>query len=131
MEADLLRFFGVDLLDLGTARLSWRRLGNLVRHLPRESSTSLAQHGPDVYWGLPEHLLAVIADALHGANWQRARNPRAPKPKPMPRPGVKEPRKLGQGSGLTLSQVVERQRRWAAGELPHRREHRPEHVRGG
>jgi len=38
-------------------------------------------------WGDQEHLLALIVDVLQAANWQRGGNARAPKPKPLPRPG--------------------------------------------
>lgn len=40
-------------------------------------------------WELTDTLLAHIADLLAGANWQRAGNKNAPRPKPIPRPGVK------------------------------------------
>jgi hypothetical protein len=38
-------------------------------------------------WTLESHLLAVVADALRGANWQRSGG-KGSKPKPIPRPGV-------------------------------------------
>lgn len=44
LEADLLRFFRVDLLDLHRGRLSWRRLLVLYRALPPDSTTSMAEH---------------------------------------------------------------------------------------
>lgn len=39
-------------------------------------------------WGLSEHLLAGIADALHILVWQGGERKRSTFPKPIPRPGV-------------------------------------------
>lgn len=90
MEADLQRFYGVRLADLTTGELTWRRLATLVTHLPRDAATVRAQHGERARWGDSEHLLALIADLLAGANWQRGnagvKHPKS-KPKPLPRPG--------------------------------------------
>lgn len=41
-------------------------------------------------WGLNEQLLAMIADALHVANWQRSGDKKIPYPQRIPRPGVVE-----------------------------------------
>ncbi|WP_425591812.1 DUF5361 domain-containing protein [Actinomyces procaprae] len=53
-------------------------------------------------WGLTEHLLAAAVDALNIANWQRAnagKKAPSPRPKPIPRPGVKtEEKRFGQGA---------------------------------
>lgn len=57
-----------------------------IRGLPRTSAT-LRSEDPDVEWGLPEHLLAAVVDALTWANYQRS-DGKGPKPKPVPRPGV-------------------------------------------
>jgi hypothetical protein len=51
--------------------------------------------GPDHIWGPQEQLLATIADALHAANWQRAQGTLRDRPKPIPRPGVEQPRQHG------------------------------------
>lgn len=40
-------------------------------------------------WGPAEYLLALIADELAIANWQRQGKKGAPRPKPLPRPGDK------------------------------------------
>lgn len=37
-------------------------------------------------WSLNTFLLALVADALHAANWQRGGKKNAPRPKPLPRP---------------------------------------------
>ena len=72
---------------LATGELTWRRLGVLVRHLPRVSSTVRAQRGADAEWGALEHLTAAAVDALRVANWQRSGRRGAPRPKPIQRPG--------------------------------------------
>lgn len=84
LEVDLLGM-GIDLpRDLGTDRLTWRRLGLLVEHLPATSATARAVN-PDAEWTLAEHLLAAVLDALNGANWQRGGG-KGSYPHPVPRP---------------------------------------------
>lgn len=54
---------------------------------------------PDNVWGLPEQLLALVADLLAVANWQRGQGKKADAPKPIPRPGVTpEGTKFGSGA---------------------------------
>jgi hypothetical protein len=89
IEADLLRFYGVHLRDLTRGRLTWRTLSVLLRGLPKESATAREIGGPDLDWGLAEHLLAATFDALQVANWQRATR-KSKAPKPTPRPGVRD-----------------------------------------
>jgi hypothetical protein len=99
---------GVDLGDLFRpgGRLSWRRLGVLVEHLPPESATKTALrdelddgalerlaalprrgHGP---WSHVELLLAAVHDSLERLIYvQYARaGAKVKPPEPMPRPGV-------------------------------------------
>jgi len=52
VEADLLRFYGVDLLDAHRGRLSRRRLRVLIQHLPRDAALVRALHGDEAEWGL-------------------------------------------------------------------------------
>lgn len=94
MEADLLRFYGVDLLDYHRGRLTPRRLRVLIRHLPREAALVRALRGEESEWGLTEHLLAAAVDQLAAGNWLFAtvhtpqdRDP-PERPEPVPRPGV-------------------------------------------
>lgn len=112
MEADLWHHYhGLDLRDLwrpggGRSRLTWRLLGNLVRHLPPESATMTAlrndqpadaKGGGDPSkgrWSQAEVLLAGLLDefrylrhdytSTHLA--KGAKKPTAPEP--IPRPGV-------------------------------------------
>lgn len=96
MEADLLRYYGVDLLDYYRGTLSTRRLRVLVRHLPRESALVRELHGEAAEWGLAEHLLAGAVDELAVGNWlfvaaNSDENADVPeRPRPVPRPGVEE-----------------------------------------
>lgn len=82
---------GLRLAWLGTSALSWRDLLVIVKQCPRDSGLYHAVSGPDANWGLIEHLLADVFDALQIANWQRIGDPQLPRPKPLPRPGVEPP----------------------------------------
>lgn len=53
----------------------------------------LALSEGDSRWGDVEHLLADVVDALWGANWQRAGDKRAPRPKPRVRPHLARKRR--------------------------------------
>ncbi|MCQ8187440.1 DUF5361 domain-containing protein [Streptomyces rugosispiralis] len=94
LEADLLRYYGVDLLDWHREALSSRRLAVLVRHLPPDSAFVRAREGEAAEWGLTDHLLAAVVDHLAIANWmfasanrdEYADPPEAPVP--VPRPGA-------------------------------------------
>jgi len=58
-------------------------------------------------WGLPEHLLALLVDALHVANWQRSSDGSKGRnyPEPIPRPGV-GPKTVGRDA-LPLDEMDE------------------------
>lgn len=79
--------YGVDVLDLGSPRLTWDRLARLIQHLPPDAATVAAVSGPAAQWGSTEYLLALVVDALNVGNWQRIGDKKAPKPTPLPRPG--------------------------------------------
>jgi hypothetical protein len=97
VEADLLRFYGVDLLDYHRGRLSTRRLRVLIQHLPKDAALVRELHGEDVEWGLTEHLLAAAVDHLAAGNWlfasaHTSENADPPeRPEPLPRPGMADP----------------------------------------
>lgn len=86
VEADLQRYYGLRLADLCAGRLTWRRLGVLVRQLPLESATVRSVRGAEP-WGATEHLLATVAETLAWANWQRGGG-KGPRPKHIRRPGA-------------------------------------------
>jgi hypothetical protein len=97
LEADLLRHYGVDLLDWYRGRLSSRRLAVLVKHLPRDSVTLDGLHGEAAQWSVTDYLLASVVDQLAEANWMFATVNRDEDadpleyPRPVPRPGAREP----------------------------------------
>lgn len=105
IDYDLLTL-GLDLNDLGTERLSWRRLRAVLRHLPHTSATSQALHGDAVVWTSTDHLLAAAVDALNIANWQRT-GKKQNRPKPIPRPGVEDKtrRTFGTARKMTLDEA--------------------------
>lgn len=79
----------MDLLDLWRGALSWRRLRVLIDMLPPASAYWRARHGAGD-WTVTEYMLADLFDVSAAANWQRAGDPKARKPKAYPRPGVQE-----------------------------------------
>lgn len=76
---------GMRLRMLGTTELTWRDLAVFIRNSPHVRD---AVHGAESIWGLQEHLLALVADLLNVANWQRAGDESAKRPDQIPRPGV-------------------------------------------
>ena len=96
MEADLLRYYGVDLLDYHRGTLSARRVRVLIEHLPRDAALVRELHGETAEWGLTEHLLAAAVDELAAGNWlfvsaNRDEHADPPeRPTPVPRPGIED-----------------------------------------
>lgn len=89
VEADLLRFYRADIRDLGSRRLSWRRLAVLIGNLPADSSL-LRSMG---HWTPSETLLSHIENRVAVANWQRgggkdSRGRKVPPPEPIRPPAV-------------------------------------------
>lgn len=108
---------GLRYRQLGTEELTWRDLLIVVKNLPRTSALYRSQHGVEEYeWGLPEHLLADVADTLHWLQWKdtkdasRNRN----QPKPIPRPGIIDESKQRVGSG---SLPVDQMLTWLGGDF--------------
>jgi hypothetical protein len=111
VEADLHRYYGVDLVDVWkpAAGLTWRKVGVLIRHLPPESAlmTAVREDNPTPVqdrpapvgfgaWSSEGMLLAACVDALNLLVWQTATINRKegskppPRPDPVRRPGVPE-----------------------------------------
>lgn len=100
VEADLRQHYHVRLNSLfrscrhcGGNELTWRELGVLVRQLPPDARTRIAQGDTDGLWGLSEHLQGLTIDELRVGNWQRANegvkeSKQSKKPKPVTRPGM-------------------------------------------
>lgn len=98
LEADLLEFFGVDLLDLWRGRLSIRRVGVLINSLMKKPGRSTLLEAMDerTRWGESEYLLARISDALEISNFlffkaNAQDSDDLDEPLPIPRPGQTEP----------------------------------------
>lgn len=89
MEADLI-VAGVRLRWLcdGTDRLNWRDLWVLINQTGPGTAVYRLLAGDRAQWGDAEELLAGILDALVAGNWQRGGG-KGPRPKQLPRPGVK------------------------------------------
>ncbi|RKS07578.1 hypothetical protein DFP74_3256 [Nocardiopsis sp. Huas11] len=64
MEADLARYYRIELADLWRGRLSLRRLAVLIRHLPVDSATMTALGGDG--WTLSHYLQADMVHASTG-----------------------------------------------------------------
>ena len=84
----------------------------IVRQLLKDKKSALAQAiEPDLtQWGTTDYLLALIADNLQAANWQRGGG-KTPMPKPIERPksvneveeGPEITTTVADGTGLELS----------------------------
>lgn len=97
LEADLLEFFGVDLLDLWRGRLSLRRIAVLVRSLARRHGRSSLAGVMDetAEWATSDYLLARISDALEMSNFlfmkaNASDSSSLMPPDPLPRPGIED-----------------------------------------
>jgi hypothetical protein len=98
LEADLLEFFRVDLLDLWRGRLSLRRVSVLVRSLAHKPgrSTWLATVDESAAWSVHDYLLARVSDALGLSNFLFIKANSEDSggleiPQAIPRPGTAEP----------------------------------------
>jgi hypothetical protein len=90
---------GRSLDDLGTRRLSWLDLAAVVVHAPPGNAIA-REIAPDASgWTITDYLLSAVVNTLAIANWQRAGDERAPRPKPILPPGVDDPASEGFGSG--------------------------------
>ena len=95
VKADLIDR-GLRLRDLGTDALSWDDLNAIVECLPPDSAVARAAN-PQWMWGLPEMLLADVVDSLRWLAWAKTRDGQRNRnrPKPVPRPGIAEPERIG------------------------------------
>lgn len=108
IEADLQRFHGLRLAQVGTKELTWRHLTELIEHLPPESATRQKLAGDDGGWTLTNQLLAAIVDGIAVEIWQHGGDPKAPRPKPIKRPGVVDPGEKKFGSGKHTTADIDR-----------------------
>lgn len=124
IEADLQRYYQVDLLDLYRPgrKLSHRKLSILLSHLPPESATATAIRNTavesgeqpesdadpaDGQWSLQEMLLASVVDELRFSRFEfrqvNTKNP-GPAPSQVGRPGVKTKKKRRRNTAITMEQ---------------------------
>lgn len=104
-----------DLIGLGfrvgdvPAALSWADLRDVITHQPATSALYRVMHAEDAPWGLSEHLLAVLADAVIAGNWMQSRDGQKNKnrPKPIPRPGVVPDKKKFGGRAESMDTIRE------------------------
>lgn len=112
IEADLQRYYGLDLLDLfrPDSGLTWGKFLALVDNLPPESalSTAVRNDTPDDVlaervgdpeksaWSTVESLLAALIDEVRNLSWAYASahsERKIPRPAPVTRPGVSDKRR--------------------------------------
>lgn len=105
---------GVDIADLGTERLTYRRLSVLLGNLPRDSAFVRSVAGEAATWSDSDHLLATITDLLASANWQRGGG-KGKRPQPIPRPGKGVKRIVGDNV-MDIDQAREWAKRQREGE---------------
>lgn len=103
---------GRSLDDLGTDALTWVDVRAVVEHRPAVSALTRSIDGEDSLWGLPEQLLAAIADLLAGANWQRGG--KGKRPEPIMRPGTRPRRSDVSSRKFDSMTIPEFEQRWAA-----------------
>ena len=118
MEADLLRYYSIELVDLWRGRLSFRRLALLIRHLPSDSWTQtklrdeneneLVEPDTDAPrsfgpWALENYQLAQLRDEIAALRFvvaHTAGNKDYPEPAPTPRPGANRPIRRQTAAGI-------------------------------
>ena len=87
VEYDLITL-GLRWRDVGSKSLTWRDAWVVASSSPRTSALARAIQGDAAEWGTTDYLLAIVADVLQGANYQRGGG-KGRKPKPIQRPGKK------------------------------------------
>jgi len=98
---------GLRLRQLGSEFLSWRDLLVIVQHSGHGAALQASMHPDAAPWGLSEHLLAVIADAVIAGNWMQSKDGQKNKnrPKQIPRPGVEPDKKKFGGKAESIDTI--------------------------
>lgn len=107
VEFDLIEL-GLRLDWLGSETLTWHDLAVIVRQSPPGSAVRRSAMGADAPWSLTDLLLAQMIDNtnlliwLQSADGQKNQN----RPKPLPRPGVKDDSKRHGSEPLPLDEMT-------------------------
>ena len=108
---------GLRLRDVGTRRFNWRDLLVIVKQSPASSALYRAVHGQEESeWTLTNHLLAGMGDSLAWLVWAKTEDAakKRNKPKPIPRPGVRDESKKQIGGGTLPADEMMRWLGWEA-----------------
>ncbi|WP_326806642.1 hypothetical protein OHB04_02300 [Streptomyces sp. NBC_01775] len=103
VEWDMAHYWpGRSLLELYRGEMSWRELRVFLRYLPEGSATHRAvrpKKPDEEFWTPDRHLIATVVDAVRENTFATVKLGGDPKktrrlkpPKPIPRPGVEQPR---------------------------------------
>lgn len=108
IEYDLIKL-GLRLRQLGTDALSWRDLLVIAQHSGHGTALQRSMHPDAAQWGLSEHLLAMVADAVIAGNWMQSKDGQKNRnrPKPIQRPGVKPEHKKFGGTAEDIESIRE------------------------
>jgi hypothetical protein len=89
--------------------VSWADLRDIVQYQSPDSALHRAMHPDAAPWGLSEHLLAVVADAVIAGNWMQSKDGQKNRnrPKPIPRPGVEPEAKKFGGKAESMTAIKE------------------------
>lgn len=117
LRADFQRFYGLNVDGLGRS-FSVLHAADLAAHLPPDSAVA-REMNPEYAWGVTEHLLATAVDTLRLLVWMQSKDgaKNRNRPKPLPRPGVKQGKQRVEKKDLLVLPVDEVKRRLA---LPRR-----------
>lgn len=93
---------------MGSARFTWGDLFAVIRQSSRDTALFRSVNPETHEWGLLELLVAEGTDAARVANWQRGNGKKSDYPKPIPRPGVKQPETHTYGKGaIPIDEMAE------------------------
>jgi len=78
----------------------------ILKHSPEDSAYAVATGGESAVWSTTDHLLAVVANALMIANWQRSGGKQSDMPELIERPGS-TPKNNHYGTAMPLHELIE------------------------
>jgi hypothetical protein len=84
----------VSIADLVAGRITARQVIRWLENQPPGNAVERSMLGEDAEWTLTNHLLAGVVDLQQQGNFMWS-DGKGPKPKPVPRPGVGQPKRSG------------------------------------